>query len=118
MCLGGGEGGGWNCEERISGGTMGKEIYSVRGMRKLVDDQGVENKISAAARITQHLLHFGVCPVTALQNDLVPEGFWFGFSLNPEMVSTGKRSRENKVDCMWKQVPVDIVAQFHAHSGM
>lgn len=41
----------------------------------------------------QCFLHFGVylaacCRVgTALQNDLVPEGFLFGFSLNPEMVS-------------------------------
>ena len=34
------------------------------------------------------------------------------------LVCTGKRSGENEMECRGNQVPVDIVAQFHAGIGM
>ena len=50
--------------------------------------------ISAAAKKTPCLLHFGALPGNlfhrvgaALRNDLAPECFLFGFSPNPEMAS-------------------------------
>ena len=84
------------------------------------------NVISAAARKKQCLLLVEACLAACSRGWVLNCGvtlllniFLFVFHQSQRWsVCTGKRSRESKVDCMGKLVPVCTVVRFYAHTDV
>lgn len=113
------EGLGRNCEKRDAGGTGRKQIWwGGWGDWTVTEELKILKKGSCCCKDTTSECVWQPVPEgwCSAVEWLCMECFLFVFSLNPKMVSLHwlKRSGENKVDCVGKQVPVDIVAHFHS----
>ena len=83
------------------------------------------NLISAAAKKKQYLLLGEVCLAACSKGWVRHRGMTLllnGFCLSSRQIQrcsvcTGKRSGENRVDCIGKLLSADTVAQFYAHIG-